>query len=170
MGGGADGACFRDVQCRTHLHSLPSGFTHHNNLRKQRMSHLLLFLHPHHLLLCSSSYPIPSEKHQPSVKASPGSGDALVCRCSSVFCSEGSELAGSDHSVLWYVWTSLPTIPLCVSLLLHVVTVHCVLDGLRRILCQVGLQKGPEGENSSLVDRLMLNDSKMWKGNRTYRC
>ncbi|KAG7233290.1 hypothetical protein INR49_007253 [Caranx melampygus] len=26
-------------------------------------------------------------------------------------------------------------------------------DGLRRILCQVGLQRGPEGENSSLVDR-----------------
>lgn len=39
-------------------------------------------------------------------------------------------------------------------------------DGLRRILCQVGLQKGPEGENSSLVNRLMLNDSKMWKGAR----
>lgn len=39
-------------------------------------------------------------------------------------------------------------------------------DGLRRILCQVGLQKGPEGENSSLVDQLMLNDSKMWKGAR----
>ncbi|XP_033468365.1 E3 ubiquitin-protein ligase UBR2 isoform X2 [Epinephelus lanceolatus] len=39
-------------------------------------------------------------------------------------------------------------------------------DGLRRILCQVGLQKGPEGEYSSLVDKLMLNDSKMWKGAR----
>ncbi|XP_041866018.1 E3 ubiquitin-protein ligase UBR2 isoform X2 [Melanotaenia boesemani] len=39
-------------------------------------------------------------------------------------------------------------------------------DGLRRILCQVGLQKDPEGENSSFVDRLMLNDSKMWKGAR----
>ncbi|KAM4729976.1 LOW QUALITY PROTEIN: E3 ubiquitin-protein ligase UBR2 [Anableps anableps] len=39
-------------------------------------------------------------------------------------------------------------------------------DGLKRILCQVGLQKGLEGENSSLVDRLMLNDSKMWKGAR----
>uniref|UniRef100_A0A3Q4AZ78 E3 ubiquitin-protein ligase n=1 Tax=Mola mola TaxID=94237 RepID=A0A3Q4AZ78_MOLML len=39
-------------------------------------------------------------------------------------------------------------------------------DGLRRILCQVGLQKTPEGENSSLVDQLMLNDSKMWKGAR----
>uniref|UniRef100_A0A3B3CH11 E3 ubiquitin-protein ligase n=1 Tax=Oryzias melastigma TaxID=30732 RepID=A0A3B3CH11_ORYME len=39
-------------------------------------------------------------------------------------------------------------------------------DGLRRILCQVGLQQGPEGENSSLVDRLMLNDSRMWKGAR----
>uniref|UniRef100_A0A7N6B3Y7 E3 ubiquitin-protein ligase n=1 Tax=Anabas testudineus TaxID=64144 RepID=A0A7N6B3Y7_ANATE len=37
-------------------------------------------------------------------------------------------------------------------------------DGLRRILCQVGLQG--KGENSSLVDRLMLNDSKMWKGAR----
>uniref|UniRef100_A0A8D1JLI8 E3 ubiquitin-protein ligase n=1 Tax=Sus scrofa TaxID=9823 RepID=A0A8D1JLI8_PIG len=36
-------------------------------------------------------------------------------------------------------------------------------DGLRRILCQVGLQEGPDGENSSLVDRLMLNDSKLWK-------
>ncbi|XP_029925864.1 E3 ubiquitin-protein ligase UBR2 isoform X3 [Myripristis murdjan] len=39
-------------------------------------------------------------------------------------------------------------------------------DGLRRVLCQVGLQKGPEGENSSLVDTLMLCDSKMWKGAR----
>ncbi|KAM7409154.1 hypothetical protein PAMA_002723 [Pampus argenteus] len=39
-------------------------------------------------------------------------------------------------------------------------------DGLRRILCQVGLQERPEGENSSLVDCLMLNDSKMWKGAR----
>lgn len=39
-----------------------------------------------------------------------------------------------------------------------------VLDGLRRILCQVGLQSGPQGGNSSLVDQLMLNDSKMWKG------
>ena len=28
----------------------------------------------------------------------------------------------------------------------------------------MGLQKTPEGENSSLVDQLMLNDSKMWKG------
>lgn len=47
---------------------------------------------------------------------------------------------------------------------LLVLTVLSLSDGLRRILCQVGLQKGPEGENSSLVDRLMLNDSKMWKG------
>ncbi|XP_072246542.1 E3 ubiquitin-protein ligase UBR2 isoform X1 [Leuresthes tenuis] len=39
-------------------------------------------------------------------------------------------------------------------------------DGLRRILCQVGLQRVPEGEKPSLVDRLMLNDSKMWKGAR----
>ncbi|XP_077410578.1 E3 ubiquitin-protein ligase UBR2 isoform X2 [Vanacampus margaritifer] len=39
-------------------------------------------------------------------------------------------------------------------------------DGLKRVLCQVGLEEGPEGENSSLVDRLMLNDSKMWKGAR----
>ncbi|KAJ3610249.1 hypothetical protein NHX12_022343 [Muraenolepis orangiensis] len=39
-------------------------------------------------------------------------------------------------------------------------------DGLRRVLCQVGLQNGPEGENSSLVDTLMLCDSKMWKGAR----
>nr|XP_045365352.1 E3 ubiquitin-protein ligase UBR2 isoform X6 [Camelus bactrianus] len=39
-------------------------------------------------------------------------------------------------------------------------------DGLRRILCQVGLQEGPDGENSSLVDRLMLSDSKLWKGAR----
>lgn len=38
------------------------------------------------------------------------------------------------------------------------------LDGLRRILCQVGLQSGPQGGSSSLVDQLMLNDSKMWKG------
>ncbi|KAM6915827.1 E3 ubiquitin-protein ligase UBR2 [Xenentodon cancila] len=40
-------------------------------------------------------------------------------------------------------------------------------DGLRRILCQVGLQRGLEEESSTLVDRLMLNDSKMWKGART---
>ncbi|KAJ8014253.1 hypothetical protein DPEC_G00038350 [Dallia pectoralis] len=39
-------------------------------------------------------------------------------------------------------------------------------DALRRILCQVGLENGPEGENSSLVDTLMLCDSKMWKGAR----
>lgn len=39
-----------------------------------------------------------------------------------------------------------------------------ILDGLRRILCQVGLQSGPQGGSSSLVDQLMLNDSKMWKG------
>ncbi|KAM4694775.1 LOW QUALITY PROTEIN: E3 ubiquitin-protein ligase UBR2 [Discoglossus pictus] len=39
-------------------------------------------------------------------------------------------------------------------------------DGLRRILCQVGLQEGPDGENSSLVDKLMLCDSKLWKGAR----
>lgn len=43
-------------------------------------------------------------------------------------------------------------------------SVRGVSDGLRRVLCQVGLQRGPEGENSSLVDQLMLNDSKMWKG------
>uniref|UniRef100_A0A8C3SW66 E3 ubiquitin-protein ligase n=1 Tax=Chelydra serpentina TaxID=8475 RepID=A0A8C3SW66_CHESE len=40
-------------------------------------------------------------------------------------------------------------------------------DGLRRILCQVGLQEGPDGENSSLVDKLMLSDSKLWKGARS---
>ncbi|XP_015218616.1 E3 ubiquitin-protein ligase UBR2 isoform X1 [Lepisosteus oculatus] len=40
-------------------------------------------------------------------------------------------------------------------------------DGLRRILCRVGLQKGPDGENSSLVDKLMLCDSKLWKGARS---
>uniref|UniRef100_A0A7N4PAU8 E3 ubiquitin-protein ligase n=1 Tax=Sarcophilus harrisii TaxID=9305 RepID=A0A7N4PAU8_SARHA len=40
-------------------------------------------------------------------------------------------------------------------------------DGLRRILCQVGLQEGPDGENSSLVDKLMLCDSKLWKGARS---
>eukprot|EP00069_Balaena_mysticetus_P000074 bmy_00077T0 len=40
-------------------------------------------------------------------------------------------------------------------------------DGLRRLLCQVGLQEGPNGENSSLVDRLMLSDSKLWKGARS---
>ncbi|KAG7462626.1 hypothetical protein MATL_G00186810 [Megalops atlanticus] len=39
-------------------------------------------------------------------------------------------------------------------------------DALRRILCQVGLQNAPEGENTSLVDTLMLCDSKMWKGAR----
>ncbi|XP_064411682.1 E3 ubiquitin-protein ligase UBR2 isoform X4 [Latimeria chalumnae] len=39
-------------------------------------------------------------------------------------------------------------------------------DGLRRVLCQVGLQEGPDGENSSLVDRLMLSDSQLWKGAR----
>uniref|UniRef100_A0A8D0L320 E3 ubiquitin-protein ligase n=1 Tax=Sphenodon punctatus TaxID=8508 RepID=A0A8D0L320_SPHPU len=40
-------------------------------------------------------------------------------------------------------------------------------DGLRRILCQVGVQEGPDGENSSLVDKLMLSDSKLWKGARS---
>lgn len=37
-------------------------------------------------------------------------------------------------------------------------------DGLRRILCQVTMDPGPDG---SLVDRLMLNDSRMWKGARS---
>lgn len=55
-----------------------------------------------------------------------------------------------------------PSQPVCWC---HSVFVRGVSDGLRRILCQVGLQRGPEGENSSLVDQLMLNDSKMWKGN-----
>ncbi|XP_058880723.1 E3 ubiquitin-protein ligase UBR2 isoform X2 [Acipenser ruthenus] len=40
-------------------------------------------------------------------------------------------------------------------------------EGLRRVLCQVALQEGPEGENSSLADKLMLGDSKLWKGART---
>ncbi|XP_070398902.1 E3 ubiquitin-protein ligase UBR2 isoform X1 [Nothobranchius furzeri] len=39
-------------------------------------------------------------------------------------------------------------------------------DGLRRILCQVCLQRIPGREDSSLIDCLMLNDSKMWKGAR----
>lgn len=43
-----------------------------------------------------------------------------------------------------------------------------VVDGLRRILCEVGLQSGPQGVSSSLVDQLMLNDSKMWKGTHTF--
>ncbi|KAK7880180.1 hypothetical protein WMY93_033162 [Mugilogobius chulae] len=41
-------------------------------------------------------------------------------------------------------------------------------DGLRRILCSVALESGPgpgsgSGSDGTLVDRLMLNDSKMWK-------
>nr|DBA27212.1 TPA: hypothetical protein GDO54_011378 [Pyxicephalus adspersus] len=39
-------------------------------------------------------------------------------------------------------------------------------DGLRRILCQVGLQEGLHGDSTSLVDRLMLCDSLLWKGAR----
>ncbi|XP_067901224.1 E3 ubiquitin-protein ligase UBR2 isoform X1 [Heterodontus francisci] len=38
--------------------------------------------------------------------------------------------------------------------------------GLRRILCEVGLQQRPDEDNSSLVDKLMLCDSKLWKGAR----
>uniref|UniRef100_UPI00398E757E E3 ubiquitin-protein ligase UBR2 n=1 Tax=Pristiophorus japonicus TaxID=55135 RepID=UPI00398E757E len=38
--------------------------------------------------------------------------------------------------------------------------------GLRRILCQVGLQQRSAEDNSSLVDKLMLCDSKLWKGAR----
>lgn len=33
----------------------------------------------------------------------------------------------------------------------------------------MGLERGPEGENSSLVDTLMLCDSKMWKGEEEMR-
>ena len=61
---------------------------------------------------------------------------------------------------------SLLLLSLCVSArgpLTELVYDVCV-DALRRILCQVGLERGPEGENSSLVDTLMLCDSKMWKG------
>ncbi|XP_048457289.1 E3 ubiquitin-protein ligase UBR2 [Rhincodon typus] len=35
--------------------------------------------------------------------------------------------------------------------------------GLRRILCEVGLQQRSDEDSSSLVDRLMLCDSKLWK-------
>ncbi|XP_028324302.1 E3 ubiquitin-protein ligase UBR2 [Gouania willdenowi] len=45
----------------------------------------------------------------------------------------------------------------------HIITYS---DGLRRVLCQVGLQRRSEEEDSSLIDKLMLNDSKMWKGAR----
>ncbi|XP_072366222.1 E3 ubiquitin-protein ligase UBR2 isoform X2 [Scyliorhinus torazame] len=38
--------------------------------------------------------------------------------------------------------------------------------GLRRILCEVGLQQRPDEEGSSLIDKLMLCDSKLWKGAR----
>lgn len=58
-----------------------------------------------------SSSPSTSEEHQPSVEASPGGGDALVCCCSPVFRSEGSQLVGTGHPVLWYVCTALPIIP-----------------------------------------------------------
>uniref|UniRef100_A0A3B4BEV3 E3 ubiquitin-protein ligase n=1 Tax=Periophthalmus magnuspinnatus TaxID=409849 RepID=A0A3B4BEV3_9GOBI len=37
-------------------------------------------------------------------------------------------------------------------------------DGLRRVLCSVALESGSGG---TLVDRLMLSDSKMWKGARS---
>lgn len=32
----------------------------------------------------------------------------------------------------------------------------------------MGLEAGPEGDDSSLVNRLMINDSKMWKGRHTH--
>uniref|UniRef100_A0A673YKU6 E3 ubiquitin-protein ligase n=1 Tax=Salmo trutta TaxID=8032 RepID=A0A673YKU6_SALTR len=40
------------------------------------------------------------------------------------------------------------------------------LNTIFKCLLGVGLERGPEGENSSLVDTLMLCDSKMWKGAR----
>lgn len=52
------------------------------------------------------------EEHQSSVQASPGGGDAFLCCCSSVLCSEEPQLAGTDHPLLWYIWTLLPSIPL----------------------------------------------------------
>ncbi|KAM8946628.1 E3 ubiquitin-protein ligase UBR2 isoform 2-T2 [Pelodytes ibericus] len=39
-------------------------------------------------------------------------------------------------------------------------------DGFRRILCQVALQRAMEGEIPSFLDKLMLYDSKLWKGAR----
>ncbi|XP_078462123.1 E3 ubiquitin-protein ligase UBR2 isoform X2 [Lampetra planeri] len=39
-------------------------------------------------------------------------------------------------------------------------------EGLRRVLCQVGLDPGPDGQDSSPISRLMLYDSKLWKGAR----
>lgn len=118
------------------------------------------------------------EEHQSSVEASPGGGDAFLCCCSSVLCSEDPQLARTDHPLLWYIWTLLPSISLSLSLVLVWLrpidtdpgirfSVLNILDGLRRILCQVGLQSGPQGASSSLVDQLMLNDSKMWKGTHT---
>ncbi|XP_041071122.1 E3 ubiquitin-protein ligase UBR2 isoform X2 [Carcharodon carcharias] len=38
--------------------------------------------------------------------------------------------------------------------------------GLRRILCEVGLQQRTDEDSSSLIDKLMLCDSKLWKGAR----
>lgn len=73
----------------------------------------------------------------------------------------GQIIQYSGRSGLHFPYSSLSVSTCCWTILLC----SRVSDGLRRILCQVGLQKGPEGENSSLVDRLMLNDSKMWKGN-----
>lgn len=85
------------------------------------LSPLVLFVKWIHLLSLTISlhltlpfhYPPPPAEHQSSVEASQGAGDALICCCSSVFCSEGSELVGTDHSVLRYVRTSFPIIPLC---------------------------------------------------------
>lgn len=34
----------------------------------------------------------------------------------------------------------------------------------------MGLEVGPEGDDSSLVNRLMINDSKMWKGRLARTC
>lgn len=52
------------------------------------------------------------EEHQSSVEASPGGGDAFLCCCSSVLCSEDPQLARTDHPLLWYIWTLLPSISL----------------------------------------------------------
>ncbi|XP_072121138.1 E3 ubiquitin-protein ligase UBR2 isoform X2 [Mobula birostris] len=53
-----------------------------------------------------------------------------------------------------------------IKLLLWLSQVIGYSGGLRRILCQVGLQQRPDDDHSSLIDKLMLCDSKLWKGAR----
>lgn len=126
-------------------------FCHHCNLRTVQMTSFRLWLSPIQRNKSRQSKPLRVQVMHSSVVAHQCFALKTLTWLGQIIKYSGTSLFFVPISL--FVWCSF-----------LLVTVGPFSDGLRRILCQVGLQQGPEGENSSLVDRLMLNDSRMWKG------